>query len=274
MSRLAIIAGTGRLPGLLLEASGDADVVIAEMEGFESEILQPCTTPIRFRLERLVPFLEHLLNEGVSRVVFAGAVRRPRIEPELFDPRTAQLVPRLLSAIQAGDDAALREIIAIFEDWDLEVVGASSIAPGLVPGPGVLAGSPSEADKSDVARAAEIASALGALDLGQGVVVAQGLCLGLESLQGTDAMLEFVAATGLDLRPDQNGARGTLYKAPKPGQDRRIDLPALGPQTVRLAHAAGLAGIAWEAGGALLLDRAEMIALAEDLGLFLWSRAR
>ena len=114
--------------------------------------------------------------------------------------------------------------------------------------------------------------ALGAVDVGQGAVVAQGLCLGVEALPGTDAMLDFVAHTGATLRPDPKGARGLLYKAPKPGQDRRVDLPAIGPATVAQAAAAGLAGIAWAAGGVLLLDRAATIAAAQESGLFLWSR--
>ena len=120
------------------------------------------------------------------------------------------------------------------------------------------------------ARAAEIVAALGAVDVGQGAVVAQGLCLAVESLPGTDAMLAWVAQTAR--RPNPAGAKGVFYKAPKPGQDRRIDLPALGPQTVARAAAAGLAGIVWQAGGVILLDRDDMIAGAQAHGLFLWSR--
>jgi len=273
MSRTAIIAGTGPLPGLLAAAltrSGE-DFVLAEMEGFAAAV--PGHDPLRFRLERLVPFLDHLAGLGVARVVFAGAIRRPRIEAELFDPRTATLVPQILAALGSGDDGALGVAIAIFEDAGFEVLGADALAPDLVPGPGILAGRPSAADEADVARAAAIVAALGGLDIGQGAVVAQGLCLAVETLPGTDAMLGFVAGQAGGLRPDPGGARGVLYKAPKPGQDRRADLPMLGTATLRAAHAAGLAGIAWEAGGVILADRAAMVAEAAALGLFLWSRA-
>lgn len=270
MSRTAIIAGEGALPGLLRASFGENGAVFAELEGFPADL--PGAKTLRFRIERLVPFLDSLLDLGVSRVCFAGAVRRPKLEAGLFDPRTAELVPRLLGAMQAGDDAALRAVIGIFEDWGLEVVGAGDIAPDLVPGPGVLAGTVGAGDERDAARAAEIVAALGAVDVGQGAVVAQGLCLAVEALPGTDAMLDFVARVGAGLRPDPKGARGLLYKAPKPGQDRRVDLPALGPETLRRAAAAGLAGVAWEAGGALMLGREEMIAEADRLGLFLWAR--
>lgn len=265
-SDTALICGQGGLPGILADRAPDA--LLIEMEGFPADLGGRPAEP--FRLERLVPLMEQLLDRGISRVCFAGAVRRPRIEPEAFDARTATLVPRILRAIQSGDDAALREVIAIFEDWGLGVVAAHDIAPELLAEEGLLAGTVSDADRADAARAAEIVAGLGALDLGQGAVVARGLCLAVETLPGTDAMLDFVARHAA-VRP--KGARGVLYKAPKPGQDRRIDLPAIGPQTVGNAAAAGLAGIAVAAGGVLMLDREATLAAAEAAGLFLWARA-
>lgn len=272
MTRTALIAGQGALPARIAAALAAAgqDYVSAEMEGFPSDI--PGADPIRFRIERLAPFLDHLLGLGVTRIAFAGALRRPRIDPELIDARTATLVPRLLGAMQKGDDALLREVIAIFEDWDFAVAGVEEIAPDLVPSEGIITGSPTESDREDAARAAEIVTALGPLDIGQGAVVAQGLCLAVESLPGTDAMLAFVADHARGLHADINGGKGVFYKAPKPGQDRRVDLPTLGPGTVAAAAKAGLAGIAWEAGGVILLDRQEMIAAADRAGLFLWAR--
>jgi UDP-2,3-diacylglucosamine hydrolase len=272
MTVTAIIAGQGALPGQLvaaLRAAGQR-YVIGSLDGFPPDL--PGEVPVTFRVERLVPFLDHLAECGVTRVVFAGAIRRPRIEPELFDARSATLVPRILGALQEGDDAILRAVAAIFEDWDFSVVGADEIAPDLVPGAGCVTGAPSDADHKDAARAAEILAAIGPLDIGQGAVVAQGLCLAIETLPGTDAMLEFVATHAGGLRADPKGGRGVFYKAPKPGQDRRFDLPTLGPATVRAAARAGLAGIVWEAGGAILLDRGAMQAEAEALGLFLWAR--
>lgn len=272
MTHTALIAGQGALPRDLAAALSDAGeaVTIAEMDGFPCEI--PGTEPVRFRIERLAPFLDHLAEKGVTRVVFAGSLRRPRIEPELIDPRTATLVPRLLSAFQKGDDTLLREVVAIFEEWDFAVVGVEDVAPDLVPAAGILTGTPSEADRRDAERAAGIVAAVGPMDIGQGAVVAQGLCLAIESLPGTDAMLAFVADHAAHLKPDPKGSKGVFYKAPKPGQDRRMDLPVLGPATVAGAAKAGLAGIAWEAGGVILLDRPETIAAADKAGLFLWAR--
>lgn len=266
----AIIAGRGGLPAAVavaLAAGGTAPLV-ATMEGFAPDGLRPDMT---FRLERLVPFLHGLLDRGVARVVFAGAVTRPRLDPSLFDPATAQMVPRLLAAMAGGDDAALREAIAIFEEFGLTVAGVDAVVPDLVPGAAVLCGAVGPQDDRDATRAAAIVAALGSVDVGQGAVVQQGLCLAVEALPGTDAMLASVAGLGA-LRPDPAKGRGLLWKAPKPGQDRRIDLPAIGPETVAAVTRAGLGGIAWAAGGVILLDRAATVAAADAAGLFLWAR--
>ncbi len=264
MSRIALIAGEGSL----------APAIAAALDQPLVYVLDNVTTQIEaqpFRLERLVPFLDELLDQGVTQVVFAGGIRRPRIEPELFDPRTMAIVPRIMMGMQSGDDAALREVLNVFEESGLKVVSVDQILPDLVPAEGVLSGEPSARDKRDAARAAEIVAGLGALDIGQSAVVAQGLCLAVEALPGTQAMLEF-AARHAGLKPDPKNARGVLYKAPKPGQDRRIDLPTIGPDTVAQAAAAGLAGIAWEAGGVIVLDRAQAIDAARQAGIFLWAR--
>jgi DUF1009 family protein len=266
MTRHAIIAGAGGLPAAVVAAMAPVPLICA-LEGFVPEGV---AVDHVFRVERLVPFLRMLAGQGVATVTFAGAVQRPRLDPALFDPATARMVPRLLAAMQGGDDATLREVVGIFEEAGFAVAGVEEIAPDLVPGAGVLCGTPTEADAADATRAAAIVAALGAVDVGQGAVVAQGLCLAVETLPGTDAMLDWVAQTAR--RPNPAGAKGVVYKAPKPGQDRRIDLPTLGPQTVARAAAAGLAGIAWQAGGVILLDRAGMVAAAKAAGLFLWAR--
>lgn len=293
MTKIAIISGAGRLPAALA-ATLDSPLICA-LDGFPPEGLVP---DLVFRVERLVPFLRELSDRGVGRVIFAGAVSRPRLDPSLFDMGTAQMVPRLLAAMQGGDDATLRAVTDIFEQAGFEVVGVPDVAPGLFLAPGVygvtLSGAKpgesvsavthsgsegwetvsgvtvSEADRADAARAAAIVAALGAVDVGQGAVVAQGLCLAVETLPGTDQMLDFVAKTAR--RPNPAGARGVFYKSAKPGQDRRIDLPTIGLETLTRAHAAGLAGIAFPASDVIVLDMKNVLQQAEKLGLFLWAQ--
>ncbi len=265
--RTAIIAGQGRLPAALAAAMPDAPLVAA-LDGFTPDGL---TVDLRFRVERLVPFLRALERDGIGQVIFAGAVTRPRLDPALLDEATAGLLPRLMAAMAQGDDATLRVVIELFEEFGFTVVGVEHIAPALLPPAGVLAGTVTPRDEADAARAAGIVAALGAVDVGQAAVVAQGLCLGVEALPGTDALLAQVAGI-TTLRPDPARGRGLFYKAAKPGQDRRIDLPTLGPETLRGAAAAGLGGVAFQAGSVICLDLPEMQRLAADLGLFLWSR--
>jgi UDP-2,3-diacylglucosamine hydrolase len=265
--KTAIIAGQGRLPAAL--AAGMAEPpLVAALDGFSPEAL---TVDLTFRVERLVPFLRALDRDGVRQVIFAGAVTRPRLDPALLDEATASLLPRIMAALAAGDDATLRVVIELFEEFGFIVVGVETVAPDLLPGAGVLAGGVTPRDEADAARAAEIVTALGAVDVGQGAVVAQGLCLGVEALPGTDVLLSQVADIGA-LRPDPVRGRGVFYKAAKSDQDRRIDLPTLGPETLRGAAAAGLGGVAFQAGSVICLDLTEMKRLAGELGLFLWAR--
>ncbi|SEB85611.1 LpxI family protein [Rhodobacter sp. 24-YEA-8] len=265
---VAIIAGRGALPAALAQAAPMRPFVAA-LDGFPPEGLVPDLT---FRIERLYPFFAALHEAGITAVCFAGAVQRPRLDPALFDPITAGIVPRLMASLAQGDDATLREVIALFEEDGFSVIGASDLAPALVPQAAFYAGEVQPRDRQDAARAALIAEALGRVDVGQGCVVQQGLCLATETLAGTDAMLAGVAALPAGLRPEAPRGRGLLYKAPKPLQDRRIDLPALGPVTVARVAQAGLGGIVWEAGGVICLDLPAMQAAARDAGLFLWAR--
>lgn len=266
--RTAIIAGQGRLPAALAAGMADAPLVAA-LDGFAPDGL---TVDLRFRVERLVPFLRALERDGVGQVIFAGAVTRPRLDPALLDEATAGLLPRLMAAMAQGDDATLRVVIELFEEFGFTVAGVEDVAPALLPAAGVLAGTVTARDEADAARAARIVAALGSVDVGQGAVVAQGLCLGVEALPGTDVLLAQVAAIGA-VRPDPARGKGVFYKAAKPGQDRRIDLPTIGPDTLQAVAAAGLAGVAFQAGSVICLDLAGMQRLARELGLFLWARA-
>jgi UDP-2,3-diacylglucosamine hydrolase len=270
MTRTALIAGRGALPATLAAAAATRPFVAA-MQGFAPDDLTPDLT---FRLERLMPFLGALREAGITQVIFAGSVTRPLgFEPGLIDIATASVLPALMAAMQAGDDATLRAVIALFEDNGFTVASPADLAPGLMPAPGILTGTVTPRDVADAIRATEIVAALGRVDVGQGAVVQQGLCLAVEALPGTDAMLAHVAGIDATLRPDPAKGRGLLWKAPKPGQDRRIDLPTIGPATVTAAARAELGGIAFEAGGTLLLDHAATIAACAAAGLFLWSRA-
>lgn len=267
MTELALIVGQGALPAALVAALPERPLICA-LDGFAPDGV---SVDVAFRLERLAILLRDLQQRGITQVGFAGAVRRPRLDPSLFDPMTAQMVPRILAAMGQGDDGALRGVIDIFEEAGFAVRGVLDMAPALVPVAGVYAGAISPDVQRDAQRAEAIIDALGAVDVGQGCVVAQGQCLAVEVLSGTDAMLASVANLG-DLRPDPARGRGVFFKAAKSGQDRRIDLPTLGPQTVASAARAGLGAIVWRGGDVICLDLQAMIDAAAAAGLTLWAR--
>lgn len=262
---LALIAGSGDLPAAVAAALPNRPLVCA-VQGVEPAGLD---VDLVFRFERLVPFLRSLGDRGVGGVVLAGAIHRPALDPSLFDQDTAGLVPDFLAAMQGGDDAALRWIIALIEDMGLEVMGLAQAAPALLaPDSPLSARAPSEREQLDAGRGAAILSALDPLDVGQGCVVAQGLCLGIEALYGTDALLADIAARRSQRVPVRGGV---FVKRAKVGQDLRADLPTIGPATIQAAVAAGLTGICLQAGRVVIVDRATVIAAADAADLALWA---
>lgn len=251
----AILAGMGALPGLLLEA-GPAEVV--RFRGVPVS-LEPS---IEARFEQLGQLFDDLRAANVTEVCLAGAMSRPPLDPVAFDPLTASKMPLLMHAMGQGDDALLRAVIGVIEEAGFTVVAAPAMRPDLVAPAGVLAGK--AMGEADAARARAVLDALGPLDVGQGAVAAKGQIIGLETLQGTDAMLAFVAHT-------LPGSGGVFVKRPKPGQDLRVDMPAIGPDTIRNAATAGLKGIEIAAGNVLLLDRDGILGACAETGMNLWA---
>lgn len=263
--KLAILAGGGSLPVALAAAAPQA--ICVSFAGVEHQLR--CVTR-EYHFEKLGVLFDELKVKGVTDVVFAGSMARPPLDPSAFDSVMLALAPRLLAAMQGGDDALLRLVISIFEEQGFRVQGAHSIATQLVVSEGLFCGPDLTAQAlADADRGADILNALAPVDVGQGCVVAGGLCLGIETIQGTDALLRFVGATPDPLR---RGVKGVLVKAPKRGQDLRVDMPAIGPQTVRNAADAGLEGIVLQAGGVLILDREETLQVAEKEGIFILGR--
>jgi len=260
--RLAILACDGALPVRIAEAYPDAMQIT--IRGIPS-LLE--ATARQFELERIGTLFKAMKDAGVTRMVFAGSLSRPPLNPAEFDAEMMAIAPRLMMAIPKGDDALLRQVMEFFEEQGFAVVGAHDLLPELVLEDGFAAGpAPGKTELSDARRAIEILAGISPLDLGQGCVVAGGQCLGIETVQGTDALLRFVAQTPENLR---RGFKGVYVKAAKRGQDLRIDMPTIGPRTVESAAAAGLAGLIVEAGQVVVLDRdATRKALAAH-GLFL-----
>lgn len=263
-AKLGIIAGRGDLPVRLVEAARAAGREVYVL-AIKNQVDQPLDGILHdwIRLGAAGKALDLLRANGVVDLVFAGAVKRPSLGALMPDARMARFLAKVAGRA-LGDDGLLRAIVAEFESEGFHVVGADDVLRGLVMAHGQLGRhAPDDGAWSDIRRGIEIARAIGALDIGQSAVVQQGMVLGVEGVEGTDALIERCAG----LR--RAGPGGVLVKAKKPQQDRRVDLPTIGPETVARAAAAGLRGIAVEADNALMIDRALVVAEADRLGLFL-----
>ena len=262
--KLGILAGDGDLPVKLVEvcrATG-REIFVVVFNGESNPACADGAPHVWLDLGAVGSVIRALKEAECRDVVLAGPIRRPRLTSMRLDRRGAAMVPRLLRA--RGDDALLTVVIDELEGEGFNVVGADDVFSGLLAAEGVLgARRPDAGEWDDIARGVEVVRAIGAIDVGQAAVVHDGYVLGVEAAEGTDALVDRVAA----LRRGERG--GVLAKLRKPGQDRRADLPTIGIGTIERASAAGLAGIAVEAGETLVLDLEAVIDGADAAGLFL-----
>lgn len=266
---LGILAGGGALPLIVAReaAAAGRSVHMLAIEGSFGDLSRsPCpATPVG--LGQVGGILDTLKKNGCRDLVICGAVDRPELHELKFDFGALVNMPKLASMLIGGDNHLLTTIVRFFEAKGFRVVGADDVAPSLLAEPGPI-GHLRFVPSKDIGQGLDIAKALGRFDVGQAAVVSNGYTLAVEAAEGTDAMIERVT----ELRRKRNrlgGKRaGVLVKCAKPGQDRRVDLPTIGPRTIELAAAANLAGVVVEAGGVLLVERARMIELADSARIF------
>lgn len=274
--KLGVIAGGGELPVVLAEhcAATQLPYFVARIAPYADPALErhPGAT---HSLGRMGARMQAMREAGCDAIVLIGQV--PRQDPRALDLDAVgmAMVPALLAAAPKGDDALLRAVLDEHERAGFRVLGAEeAMAALLAPAGAWGAIKPDAAQMRDIAYAARVAAAVGAYDIGQGVVVCDGIVLAVEAQEGTDAMLRRVAQLPPALRGGEGARRGVLLKRPKPMQERRIDLPTIGVRTIEGAAAAGLAGVAVEAAGALAVRRADIVAAADRAGLFVYGFAR
>jgi DUF1009 family protein len=272
MKKLGLVAGGGMLPVEVARACEDAGrpLFVMRIKGLADERLAEYAGA-EAGLAEFGKIFKTLKQAGCEAVCLAGIVNRPDFRAMIPDLKGLTLLPGLVMAARRGDDALLRTVVAAFEKEGFSVEGAQEVAKALTLGPGPLGKfSPGKDHQDDVDQALYIARSIGALDIGQGAVVARGLVLAVEAQEGTDSMLRRCAQLPPALRGSPSEPVGVLAKTPKPIQERRVDLPTIGLATVHRAAAAGLAGIVGEAGGLIVLDRDQVIEEADNLGLFIF----
>lgn len=264
-NRLGIVAGAGALPLRLVESCRAAgrDVFVLALEG-AADPATVCDVPHAWcRIGAASNGLALLRQNNVTELVLAGSIRRPSLAALRPDWRAAKLFARI-GYRALGDDGLLSAIVEELELEGFRVLGADQLLDRALAPEGPLGKvRPDKQAEADIDHGLRVARTLGALDIGQAVIVQQGLVLGVEAIEGTDELLRRCAS----LRRD--GPGGVLVKVEKPGQERRADRPTIGLRTVALAAETGLRGIAVEAHATIVLDRDEAARAADRAGLFL-----
>jgi hypothetical protein len=268
---LAMICGGGSFPGAVADAvarSGRRPIIFG-IAGWADPTLASRFTYHSVTFGQVGKMLEIGRAERCRDVVLIGTFLRPPVLQTLIDWQLIRLLPRIVRAYRGGDDRLLSAVARIIEEFGFRLVGVDQVAPDIVVPEGVLGRrQPSARDRADIARALDVINALGPYDVGQAAIVADNHVLAVEAAEGTDHMIARIAELRQRGRVVTPLGVGVLVKAPKRGQDRRIDLPAIGRQTVENVVRAGLAGIAVAAGGAIMADGPELIAAADKSNVF------
>lgn len=266
-SPLGIIAGGGPLPAQVAEAARTSgrEVYIAGIEGYADQALLRPFPHHFYRLGAVGAMIKAFRRHGCTDLVMIGPVKRPSFLSFRPDAEGARLLARVGKAAFLGDDGLLAAIVAVLSDEGFRVLGAHEIMRDATVPEGVLTKAVPDAQAmADIERGIEVLKLIGAADIGQACVVQQGLVLAVETVEGTDAMIARIQAV------TRAGPAGVLVKIAKPQQERRADLPTIGPQTVSYAVKAGLRGLAFEAGGTILVNRETLIQVADREGFFLF----
>lgn len=271
---LAMICGGGALPLAVADyvAARGREVVLFPLVGAAEG------TPVEryphhwLYIGQIYKFIRLAQAAGCREVVFIGALVRPSIWHTRPGLRDLLFVPRVLKAFRGGDDHLLSGMARLLEDEGLFVLGAHEVAPEILAPEGVMSSvQPSAADRADIDLGMHYLDVASAFDIGQAVVVADRHVLAVEGVEGTDQMLARVAELRTNGRIRAASGRGVMVKAPKRTQDRRFDLPSIGPRTVEGVAKAGLAGLAVVAGATVIAEADKLVAAADRAGIFVVS---
>ncbi len=263
---LGIIAGGGSLPERLLHSCDrrGIEVFIIGLEGQTDRNLMAGRKHLWTRMGAAGQIMQTLKAHQIRDVVMIGSVSRPSFAELKPDWKTAAFLMKL--GIKAlGDDGLLSAIRGLLEKEGFTVHSVQDFAEDLLAPVGAVGKySPEESDQEDIKRGLEVARAIGALDVGQAVVIQEGLVLGMEAIEGTDALINRCGEI-------KRGGRGPiLVKLCKPQQDTSLDMPTIGPMTVEHAAFRGFRGIIFQAGKTLLIDPQEVAQNADAAKMFVY----
>lgn len=253
---IGIVAGSGQFPVLVARGARaeGLKVFICGFKGHTDPALEAEADEfIILPLGQLNKLIEFFKGNQVQRLTLAGAIKKPKALDFKPDLRATKLFFKLRNQ---GDDAILRALASELESEGLTLVQAAELVPGLLAPAGVQSKRRPDDDEWESIRYGwPIGKSLGAYDIGQCLVVKQKMVVAIEALEGTDATLE---------RAGELGVKDCIaLKMSKPGQDERMDLPAIGLGTIEILARLGYTCLAYEAERTLFFDREAALALAD-----------
>ena len=262
---LGLIAGGGMMPVEIIRHCNkhNRPIFVVGLEPFADEVQLSEAPHIFAKIGEAGKILKAFGENNVHDIVFAGGIKRPSFKELIPDWEGMKILAKLAMK-KMSDDNLFRVLIDEVESRGFKIVGIEEVVPEMLFQEGVYGKvKPSKDDMNDIERGWTVAKAIGAVDVGQAVVVQEGLVLAMEAIEGTDQML----ARAASLRKD--GKKPIMVKVLKPGQDMRVDLPAIGLQTIDLFIKHNIGGIAVEAGGILLIEKDAVIKKADENGIFI-----
>ena len=260
-----MLAGSGMMPTEIIRycAAQQKEIFVMGLEPFASEANIGEASHGFARMGEVGKILKAFQKNGVQDIVLAGGIKRPSFKELIPDWEGMKIVTRLAFK-KMSDDNLFRAVINEIEGYGFKVLGIEEVVPEMLFAEGLYGKvKPSSEDRDDIERGVTVAKALGAVDVGQAVVVQEGMVLAVEAIEGTDMMLSRAASV------KKEGKAPVMVKVLKPGQDLRVDLPAIGLQTIEQLKKYGIKGIAVEAGGILLIEREKVIKMADEAGIFI-----
>jgi len=267
-----MIAGAGQYPVRLAQilAGHGERPFIAALEGAADPAAFGDADVRSYRLGQLGSLLSELRRRSIGDIVMLGSLPRPSFGALRPEASTLKYLPHFARAFQGGDDHLLRGVVRFFEEQGFRVHGPADIAPELTAPRGPLGRRQATAEQQAMlGHGFSLLAALSPFDVGQTAILADHRVIAIEAAEGTDAMIRRVADLVARGRLKIGKGDGVLVKAPKTGQDLRVDMPAIGPDTLRNIAEAGLSGIRLRAGEVLVGDREALGRQADQLGLFI-----
>ena len=262
---LGMIAGGGMMPVEIIKYcnKNGIEIFVVGIEPFAKEEELKDAPHIFAKIAEAGKIFKALKSNNVYNIVLAGGIKRPSFKEMIPDWEGMKMISKL-AIKKMSDDSMFRAVMDEIESRGFKVVGIEEVVPEMLFQEGIYGKvKPSSDDKDDIERGITVAKAIGAVDVGQAVVVQEGMVLALEAVEGTDMMLSRASQL------KKAGKNPVMVKVLKPGQDMRVDLPAIGKQTIEQLQKYGMGGIAVEAGGILIIEREEVIKMADEAGIFI-----